>query len=323
MSAKMNKLVLCLAVLALMVLASCGGSSSNDDTNLDGVRPSISALSRGAANIGEQLLVLGLNFGDGSGSSVSLNGVEFTVNEWTDTRIDVTVASGMTSGIVVVSVNNLESMSGNQAQLFIPAAPVGQPVITGLNPGYGPAGAMIQIAGQGFGADQGAGAVMFMDAENNLTPAEIQVVDVGGVDITQWGNNSIKIIVPQLEQGTYTIYVDTGTAQSNAKGFTLQPPEYPAEAPVITDVTPGNGAVGTAITIAGDNFGHNQGTSQLMINGVPLDIVAWSYTVINALIPDGATTGKLSIKVGDHEEYQWPPDAGGAFVVANAPASHP
>lgn len=320
MSAKMNKLVLCLAVLALMVLASCGGSSSNDDTNLDGVRPSISALSRGAANIGEQLLVLGLNFGDGSGSSVSLNGVEFTVNEWTDTRIDVTVASGMTSGIVVVSVNNLESMSGNQAQLFIPAAPVGQPVITGLNPGYGPAGAMIQIAGQGFGADQGAGAVMFMDAENNLTPAEIQVVDVGGVDITQWGNNSIKIIVPQLEQGTYTIYVDTGTAQSNAKGFTLQPPEYPAEAPVITDVTPGNGAVGTAITIAGDNFGHNQGTSQLMINGVPLDIVAWSYTVINALIPDGATTGKLSIKVGDHEEYQWPPDAGGAFVVANAPA---
>ena len=317
MSAMTNKLTLGLLLLALFVLASCGGGGEDNTANPDGIRPSITGLSRTSADIGDTLSILGLNFGDSqSGASAKLNGIDFEINNWTDTLIEVTVAAGMTSGIVVVTVDGLDSQSGTIARLFIPISPTGDPVITAVSPNYGKIDDEIIVAGQGFGSTQGASNVIFADEDGNETVAEVVTVDVEGTPMAQWGSNTIKVLVPNIEPGNYSVYISTGTEASNVKGFLKLREDYPVDAPIILAVTPENGAVGTSITISGTNFGHSQGISNLTVGGVALDIVAWSNTVINALIPNDAQTGPLVITVGPHDPYEW---TGGDFVVANAP----
>ena len=91
-------------------------------------------------------------------SVVSLNGMPFQVVAWSDTQITATVAAGMTSGIVVVTVDNLDSTSGQEAQLFIPAAPVGAPVLNAISPNFGIEGTD-QVLVTGFNFGDGTGDV--------------------------------------------------------------------------------------------------------------------------------------------------------------------
>jgi RHS repeat-associated protein len=67
--------------------------------------PTISSLSATTGSVGNQLLVSGSGFGATQGSSiVSLNAVAVTVNSWSSTSISITIPSGATSGLLVVSI---------------------------------------------------------------------------------------------------------------------------------------------------------------------------------------------------------------------------
>ena len=69
-------------------------------------------------------------------------------------------------------------------------------------------------------------------------------------------------------------------------------------APNITSLSPTSGSVGTAITIAGANFGATQGTSTVRFNGSVATPSSWSATGIVAVVPSGATTGLVTVTVG-------------------------
>jgi hypothetical protein len=310
-----TKFTYSLFVLLFACLALLGCSGGDDDTTPDPnqVRPSITGLSTNSAGGGDQLVINGIGFGNSqSGSSASLNGTDFTVLDWSDTQITVQVGAGMTSGIVMVTVGGLSSQSGTEAQLFIPSAPTTKPLISAVSPDYGYAGeAEILITGSGFGNSQGTGGVFF-SAVGGTAEAEIVTFEVGGEMIPQWTNSSIKVIVPATAISG-PVYVMANAEQSNTRSFTILPPGSPPGGPVITQMDPTSGGVGTVVTFTGDNFGHTQGSSTIKITGVGMDVVSWANTQIVALVPEGSATGSVRITVaGNFVESA-------SFTVANPP----
>jgi hypothetical protein len=69
-------------------------------------------------------------------------------------------------------------------------------------------------------------------------------------------------------------------------------------APSITSLNPTSGAVNSAVTISGANFGATQGTSTVKFNGVTAATTSWGAASITATVPAGATTGNVVVTVG-------------------------
>jgi len=65
--------------------------------------------------------------------------------------------------------------------------------------------------------------------------------------------------------------------------------------PFISNVTPGQGFVGTPVLISGSNFGTPTALSKVTFNGVQGAPVAWTDTTIALTVPQGATTGNLVV----------------------------
>jgi|GEM_PF-6163957 len=65
--------------------------------------------------------------------------------------------------------------------------------------------------------------------------------------------------------------------------------------PSITSASPSGGAVGSDVTIAGNNFGPNQGNGSVTINGIIAQVRSWAANLIVIVIPSAATTGPLVV----------------------------
>ncbi len=83
-------------------------------------------------------------------------------------------------------------------------------------------------------------------------------------------------------------------------------PVKPSEnAPVINSLSPSDSAkIGAQVTISGNYFGDSRGTSTVSFNGTAVDAasgyVSWSNTEIKFTIPTGATSGNITVKVGEN-----------------------
>jgi hypothetical protein len=73
------------------------------------------------------------------------------------------------------------------------------------------------------------------------------------------------------------------------------------EGPKIKKLSPNSGAVGTMVTISGQNFGDTSGTgstaSTVMFNGIPVTPSSWSQTQIVVTVPANAATGNVTVTV--------------------------
>jgi hypothetical protein len=69
------------------------------------------------------------------------------------------------------------------------------------------------------------------------------------------------------------------------------------QAPVISDINPFSGPVGSSVTISGANFGV-QGANTVTLNGTPCTPSIWSPTLIVVTVTSGATTGNFVVHVG-------------------------
>jgi Chitobiase/beta-hexosaminidase C-terminal domain/FG-GAP-like repeat len=65
--------------------------------------------------------------------------------------------------------------------------------------------------------------------------------------------------------------------------------------PTITGVSPNMGPIGTQVTISGFDFGAAQGASTVQFNGVAGMPTSWSDTQIVVPVPNGATTGNITV----------------------------
>ena len=98
--------------------------------------------------------------------------------------------------------------------------------------------------------------------------------------------------------GTYNVTATASDgALSNARTFTWTVTNV-AQGPTITSLSRTSGAVGTAVTITGTNFGTTQGSSTVRFNGRLAAPTSWSATSIAVPVPGGATTGPVVVTVG-------------------------
>ena len=114
---------------------SSGSTGSLATANFDNVSVSSSALgspvittvSASTVSIGSQVVISGSGFGGTQGNSlVYLNGSAVTINLWTATSITITIPSGATTGLLVVSVAPTMNDS-NAVQMEVTSQPLPAP----------------------------------------------------------------------------------------------------------------------------------------------------------------------------------------------------
>ena len=251
------------------VVVKVSGSTSNKVAFTVVAAPSISSLSPTSGTAGTSVTISGSNFGSSQGSStVSFNGTVATPTSWGSSTLRVPVPASATTGNVVVTVGGVAS---NGVKFTVAATPT----ISSLSPTSGAVGAVVTISGTNFGATQGSSTVRF----NGTTAAP-----------TSWSATSIKAPVPS-GASTGNVVVTVAGVASSGVSFTVLP------TPSISGLSPASGAVGTAVTVSGSNFGSSQGSSTVTFNGTIGTPTRWRSSSITVPVPTGATTGNVIVTV--------------------------
>lgn len=152
--------------------------------------------------------------------------------------------------------------------------------ITGFTPASGTSGVPVTITGTNFGE--------LIDA------AEIRINNVLVTDILSYSDNQIVVRVPQ-NAGTGPVSVKVWThTKATATNF-----EYLTGAQV-TSISPSTGSAGDRVIISGTSFGTDESAvSVSFVNGGEAQILAFSDTEIEVVVPDGGTVGPVSVTVGE------------------------
>jgi hypothetical protein len=222
--------------------------------------PSITSLLPTSGGVGVPVTITGTNFGSSQGTStVKFNGIAATPTTWTATKIIAPVPTGATTGNVVVTVGG-QASSGVSFTVLASG-----PAITSLSPTYGGGGTVVTITGSNFGATKGTSTVSFHGT--NVTPSS-------------WSSTQI---VATAASGNGNVVVSVGGVGSNAIWF---------PGPKINTLSPTSGAVGTSVTVSGNDFGTTAGT--VTFNGVTAS-PTWGNNTITVPVPAGATTGPVLV----------------------------
>jgi N-acetylneuraminic acid mutarotase len=72
----------------------------------------------------------------------------------------------------------------------------------------------------------------------------------------------------------------------------------------VSYIFPDSDGPGATIKIYGKDFGNNPSAASVYFNGVPGTVVSCSDSVMEVVIPNGATTGTLTIESGGHHGYK-------------------
>jgi RHS repeat-associated protein len=254
-----------------VVVTAAGGVASSGVTFTVTGAPSITSLTPNTGAVGSSIVIAGSNFGPSQGNgSVKFNGTSATtITSWGASSITATVPSGATTGNVVVTA------AGGIASSGVTFTVTAAPSITSLTPNTGAVGSSIVIAGSNFGATQGNGGVTF-----NGTSA---------TTVTSWGASSITATAPSGATTGSVVVTAAGGVPSSGVNFTVVP------APSITSLSVTSGAVGTAVTVTGSNFGSSQGTGAVTFNGTTASVTSWGASSIGVTVPNGATTGNVVV----------------------------
>ncbi len=154
--------------------------------------------------------------------------------------------------------------------------------------------------------------------QGEVNPADPAITDLLNVDVFIPGTSYIaktdaqgNYLLSNVPKGRFTLVADhqnLGRAVLQgvtvASGETLKPPalELSTHTPVLSGITPANGAPGSTLTLSGDHFGISSGKRpEVLLNGVSAQIVAATDTQIKALIPLGSVSGTVRVSLSGLE----------------------
>lgn len=110
------------------------------------------------------------------------------------------------------------------------------------------------------------------------------------VDLSNYKTGDVRFRFVGTTGGSFTsdiaidnIQIKNGTASPNP--------------PSIKSFSPASGLVGTVVTIKGDHFDTNAANNNVAFNGVKANVISATKTELKITVPNGATTGKVSITV--------------------------
>ncbi|MBL0742480.1 IPT/TIG domain-containing protein [Chryseolinea lacunae] len=245
----------------------------------------ITSLSPTHGPAGTRVTVAGSGFSTMPLSNVvTFNGTPATVTSATENQLVATVPATATSGVVNVTVDGREATG----PVFTVEAVLGPgPVVTNITPRAGPVGTQVIIAGSGFDTNASQNAVTF-----NGTTATI----------TQASATELKTTVP-TGATTGNLVVTTGGKNSAGMLFTVTPTLS------ITSFAPTSGGAGTKVTLQGLGFNITLAANVVKFSGVVATVVSATPTMLEVIVPNGATTGQLTVAIdGTVAE-------GGIFIV--------
>ncbi|HEX9997489.1 MAG TPA: S8 family serine peptidase [Abditibacterium sp.] len=219
--------------------------------------PTLSSFSPNFGAPSAKVTLNGLNFS--RVSSVQFNGLAAVFSVVSDTQISTSVPKNALTGPIRVATAAGATQS---AANFVVA-----PRITSFSPISGPAGTEVTLTGANF---SGATMVKF-----NAKPAAFTLVS----DI------QITATVPlTATTGRISVTTPAGTA-SSVVSFTVT-------SPVISSFSPTSGPEGLLVTINGAKF---DSATTVRFNGVDAAFAIVSAAKITATVPQGATTGPISV----------------------------
>jgi hypothetical protein len=185
------------------------------------------------------------------------------------------------------------------------------PEIISINPKIGRMGEVITLTGNNFGSSR---------EESYVTIAGIQPT---GSSYYLWQDNTIMVRIPESGESGL-IYVHSRGRKSNGVLFSNSASvPRPVEGedlgigPRITTISPQTGAVGTLITITGNNFGGSREEGGVFfswdyesslnpylvkepelieVSETELGYVSWSAREITVRLPDGAVSGNFKVR---------------------------
>jgi hypothetical protein len=235
--------------------------------------PVITTLDPGSGAAGSIVTLNGNNFFDGipANNVVKFNGKTAVVNSATQTLIKAVVPADAGTGVVTVTVQG--STGNGPTFTYIDTS---TPTITNYDPSSGKAGDLIAIAGTNFSTVTGNNSVKF----NGLSAT-----------VTQASATLLNVTVP-VGATTGAITVTVGTKTATGPLFTVID-----DSPTITSFTPTSGPVSTGVTITGTHFGSDPAAAEIKFNGVLASPQAVTPTGIVTVVPQGATTGRITVTV--------------------------
>jgi hypothetical protein len=172
---------------------------------------------------------------------------------------------------------------------------VSPPTIVSLYPSSGPESTPVMISGLGFGLSPNKTTVAF----NGIL-----------ANISSWSNTSIVAEVP-TGATTGNVVVTANSITSNGVSFTVQ-----ATTPTIVSLSATSGNAGLAVTIIGSGFGVTEGQSTVKFNGTTAGLLNWSDSSITAIVPSGATTGSVVVRLTNGQMS----NTNITFTVASSPS---
>jgi hypothetical protein len=225
-----------------------------------GGAPTITSFNPASGNVGTTVTINGTNF---TGvSSVKFNGTSASFTFVNSGRVTAVVPSGATTGKITLTT---PSGTGTSSTNFSVTST--GPSISSFSPVSGNVGTTVTIHGTNF---TGVTSVKF-----NGTSASFTFVN----------STKVTAVVPSgATTGKITLTTPAGTATSSGT-FTVTGPK-------ITGFNPTSGNVGTTVTINGTNL---TGASSVKFNGTAATFTLVNNGQISAVVPNGATTGKITV----------------------------
>ncbi len=151
------------------------------------------------------------------------------------------------------------------------------PTITAINPTSGEVGTPVTITGTNFSAQSSDNTVSFNGTAAPVTASTPTSITTAVPDGATTGAIVVKVIRRTISGPSFTVE---------------EPP-----APTITSIDPGSGEVGTEVTITGTNFSTTASENTVSFNGIVATIISVTTTSITTTVPDGATSGPVSVDV--------------------------
>ncbi len=238
--------------------------------------PVITTLTPNHGQVGQSVTITGQNFDPSAPTLnvVSFGEVKALVTLATVTLLEVSVPSGVPTGVGTLTVT---TRGGTASTPFTVDSPV--PVLTSLSPGTVSAGSAdftLTLNGSNFLATSTVQFGATTLTSTLISSSQLQVT-VPASAIASPGTVQVTVVNPAPNGGT-----------SNALAFDVI-------GPVIQSFTPTSGPVGTPVTIAGLNFDPVASNNQLSFNGISAIITSATTTEIKTTVPQGATTGPISL----------------------------
>lgn len=245
-----------------IVVSSPGGTGASALPFVVAGAPLIVSFQPAGGPPGTLVVMDGFAFEDATG--VLFNGVRAdSFSVIAPTQIHAVVPDNATAGPIRVIAPI--GIGESETDFFVAAAPV----ITDFTPKIGSVGTLVTIDGINF---DGAFDVAF---------------GVKSAAFTMVASTQIIAIVPEdAAAGPIRITTPFGTGESSVP-FVID-----TGFPVVNQFSPSRGAPGAIVQIEGANF---VGVSEVAFDGVNADFSVTALTQLFATVPDGATTGLISV----------------------------